>query len=147
MFKHILIPTDGSKLSDKAVKRALALAKANKARVTAVHVFSSTPAGGYGETAMGYELVCRRMRELGKLRAKKYLDRIETKAKASGVKFERAVMESDRAWEGIIGAARRKHCDLITIAAHGRGALSTLLLGSETNAVLAHSKIPVLVYR
>lgn len=147
MFKNILIPTDGSKLSDKAVNRALTLAKLHKARVTGVHVYSSTPNGGYGEVAAAYTAVQGRLRQLGLQRSKKYLDRIEAKAKSAGVKFDRVAMEGERAWEGIVTAARKKRCDLIVIAARGRGPFSTLLLGSETNAVLAHSKIPVLVYR
>jgi len=147
MFKNILVPTDGSKLSNRAVGRALALAKQHKAKIVGVHVFSSEPRGSQGEYAPAYALIRQRMRELGREQAKKILDRVEAKAKSAGVKFERAVEENDRAWEGIVGAARKKHCDLIAMAAHGRGTVSAFLLGSETSGVLSHSKIPVIVYR
>lgn len=140
MFKNILIPTDGSAFSKKAVKQALRFAKKQNAKVTSVHVFCSNPFGAFGDSC---EVAIKQTRELGIAQAKKFLDYVQTQAKSVSVKLDRVVMDSDRAWVGIIATARRKRCDLIVMGAHGRGAVSSLLLGSETSAVLAHSKIPV----
>ncbi len=146
MFKNILIPTDGSEFSEKVVADGMALAKTLHAKVTGVHVFSSYLISPYGEFGPSDEEVYKQMRALGQREGNKYLDRLQTAAKAAGVEFERVVLEKDRPWEGIIEAARKKHCDVIMMAAHGRRGLSALVVGSETNKVLTHAKIPVLVY-
>ena len=147
MFKHILIPTDGSALSRKALKRGLALARKLKTKVTAVYVFTPIAMTMYGEIGPGWETVEKHMREFARREGKKHLDRAEAIAKSSGVKIQRILIEDSPVWKGIIDTARMKRCDAIFMGAHGRGALTTLLLGSQTNAVLAHSKLPVLVYR
>jgi nucleotide-binding universal stress UspA family protein len=147
MFKRILIPTDGSTLSNKALKQGFALAKRLKSSVTVVHVYSPYVIGLGGDMGMGYATVEREMREFARSTGRKYLDRAETVAKAAGMKIERLLVEGMPTWKSIIDVARRKRCDAILMGAHGRGAMSALLLGSQTNAVLAHSKIPVVVYR
>lgn len=147
MFKHMLIPTDGSTLSGKALKRGIALAKRLKTNVTVVYVFTPFAVGLYGDMGMGYETLEQQMREFGRKEAKKYLGRAQAIAESAGVKINRLVVEDALPWRGIIGMARKKRCDVILMGARGRGAVSTALLGSQTNAVLAHSKIPVLVYR
>ena len=147
MFKNILIPTDGSKLSAKAVRSGVAFAKSIKAQITACYVVEPFQPYYFGDyippnmpTPREFE---RRAREIGE----KYLARIETAARAAGLKYRGAVVAADTPYEGIIKAAKKQGCDLIFMASHGRRGLSGMLLGSETNKVLTHSKIPVLVYR
>ncbi|MCJ7838627.1 MAG: universal stress protein [Burkholderiales bacterium] len=147
MFKNVLIPTDGSKLSAKAIKSGLAFAKSIKAQVTGCYVVEPFQPYYFGDyippdmpTPKEFE---RRAREAGE----KYLVQIEELARAAGVKYSGAVVKADTPYAGIINAAKKGRCDLIFMASHGRSGLSGLLLGSETNTVLTHSKIPVLVYR
>lgn len=147
MFKHVLIPTDGSAPSSKALKHGLSLAKKSKAKVTVVHVFTPFIVGAYGDMGMGYAELQQEMRELGRTQGKKVLDRAGTVAKSMGVKIDLVLVEDVSPWRGIVNTARKKRCDVVVIGAHGRGAMSALLIGSQTNAVLAHSKTPVLVYR
>jgi nucleotide-binding universal stress UspA family protein len=145
MYKQILVPTDGSKLSEKAVKTALRLASALGARVTATYVVPPYAAPVYSE-AMMYQP--ERHRAFAKRAGKKALDEIERAARAAGVQYSgSALVGADNPWEGILKTAKSKRCDLIVMASHGRRGLSGLLLGSETVKVLTHSKVPVLVCR
>lgn len=148
MFKHILIATDGSELSEKAIKHGVALAKSLNAKITGLHAMPSTfPVYYFGEAVWVDPSVETQAREAAAARGNKYLDRLEATAQSAKVACERALVQSDQPWKAIIDAAQSKRCDLILMAAHGRGGLSALVLGSETNKVLLHSKIPVLVYR
>jgi nucleotide-binding universal stress UspA family protein len=147
MFTNILIPTDGSTLSEKVVRDGTALAKLFGARLTGVHVVPATYIIHYGEIGPIDVRSEQELRDIARLAGGKFLDHIETAAKAAGVAFERALVESDDAWRGILEAAKQKQCDLIIMAAHGRRGIAALVLGSETNKVLTHSTIPVLVYR
>ncbi len=147
MYKNILMPTDGSKLSQKAIKSGIAFAKSINARVTGCFVVEPFEPYYFGEynppdmpTAKEFE---RGAREAGK----KYLQQIETAAQAAGLAYSGTVVKADSPYLGIINAAKKSGCDLIFMASHGRSGLSGLLLGHETNKVLTHSKIPVLVYR
>jgi nucleotide-binding universal stress UspA family protein len=147
MFKNVLIPTDGSKLSVKAIKSGVAFAKSINARVTGCHVVEPFQPYYFGDyippdmpTPKEFE---RHAREAGA----KYLQQIETAARAAGLEYSGSVVKSDAPYTGIIGAAKKGRCDLIFMASHGRSGLSGLLLGSETHKVLTHSKVPVLVYR
>jgi nucleotide-binding universal stress UspA family protein len=139
MFKNILVPSDGSSLSQKAVKEAIALAKVSGAKVTALHVypkFSGSPYGTFGPAEdVLEEAHNRQAREQGE------------KLFASGVSFASALVESNDVWKQIIAVARKKKCDLICMASHGRRGLSGVVLGSETQKVLTHTDIPVLVLR
>jgi nucleotide-binding universal stress UspA family protein len=146
MFKNILIPTDGSEFSEKIVNDGMALAKTLHAKVTGVHVFSSYLISPYGEFGPSDDEVYKQMRAVGEREANRYLDRLQAAATSAGVEFDRVVLEKDHPWEGILEAAKKEGCDAIMMAAHGRSGLSALVLGSETNKVLTHSKIPVLVY-
>lgn len=147
MFKHILLPTDGSKLSNKAVERGIAFAKKIKARVTAVHVVPEfTLMVDDGITMLSPSLK-KRFEEEGKARAGKMLVEIARKARNRGVRCATLCVSGDLPYQQIIAAARKKKCDLILMASHGRRGLSSLLLGSETSKVLLHSKVPVLVLR
>jgi nucleotide-binding universal stress UspA family protein len=149
IFRHILIPTDGSNLSEKAVHAGMTLAKTLNASVTAVHVFPSYLINLFvlSDTGPVDTRVQQEVWEAARRNGNKYLDHIETVAKSAGVKFDRVIAEGGNVWEGIVKTAQEKGCDLIVMAAHGRGGVAALLLGSETNKVLTHSKIPVLVYR
>lgn len=147
MFKNVLIPTDGSKLSQKAIKSGVAFAKSVNARVTGCYVVEPFQPYYFGEyippdmpTAKEFES---RAREAGE----KFLQLIETAARAAGLAYSGSVIRSNDPYLGIINAAKKGGCDLIFMASHGRSGLSGLLLGSETHKVLTHSKIPVLVYR
>jgi nucleotide-binding universal stress UspA family protein len=145
MFRHVLIPTDGSSFSDIAVTNGIKLAKGMKAKVTGLHV--TVP---FRILAIDSEELTETRREYeshSKARAKRILAAFETAAKGEGVTCESAVIESEYPYEAIIDTARDKGCDLILMASHGRHGVQALLLGSETHKVLIHSKIPVLVYR
>jgi nucleotide-binding universal stress UspA family protein len=147
MFKHILVPIDGSKFSAKAVKQAVRLAKSLGARVTG---FYATPEFGSTYYGDGYILrapSAKAHAESMEKQARKCLSTVEVEAEVEKVPCEVMHVVSDSPYEAIIDAARKKKCDLIFMASHGRRGLSGLVLGSETHKVLIHSKIPVLVCR
>jgi nucleotide-binding universal stress UspA family protein len=148
MYKHILLPTDGSKLSGKAVKQALQLAKFLGAKVTAVHVVPEyrevMDDGFVAPTILAYK---KRFEEENQKRAKTLLEGVKSGAQAAGVDCECAAVVSDVPYDAIIKQAKKAKCDLIMMASHGRKGLSGLLLGSETSKVLTHSTVPVLVVR
>jgi nucleotide-binding universal stress UspA family protein len=145
MFKHILLPTDGSELSAKAVTYGIALAKLSGAKVTAVTVTTPWQSVALGEMALAIDPdeYDRRTKEY----ADKTLATVDTAAKAAGVGCAVQTVSSPQPWEAIVEAAQKAGCDLIVMASHGRRGLTGFLLGSETQKVLTHSKIPVLVYR
>ncbi|HET9403124.1 MAG TPA: universal stress protein [Burkholderiales bacterium] len=147
MFKHILLPTDGSKLSAKAVKRGIELAKKSKARVTVIHIVPEFKLMVDEGITMLSAALKKRFEEEGRARAQKMLDDIARQARARGVRCTTLCVASDLPYLQIISAARKKKCDLILMASHGRRGLSSLLLGSETAKVLLHTKVPVLVVR
>lgn len=147
MFKHILLPTDGSKLSSKAVKRGIELAKTSRARVTAIHVVPEFKLMVDEGITMLSPALKKRFEDEGRARSRKMLDDIARQARARGVRCMTVCEASDLPYQSIIETARKKKCDLILMASHGRRGLSSLLLGSETAKVLLHSKIPVLVVR
>jgi nucleotide-binding universal stress UspA family protein len=148
MYKHILVPTDGSKLSQKAVAAAAKLAKASGAKLTGVYVIPPYTPPVYGEgVAYVPEMTPKAYKELTEREAKKALAAVEVEGSAAGVETRAVSLTHAHAWEGIIRTAKAKKCDLIVMASHGRKGLAGLLLGSETTKVLTHSKIPVLVCR
>ena len=148
MYQHILVSTDGSKLSHKAVRTAARLAKAVGARVTGLYVIPPYVPPMYGEGVIYSQVNSpQRHRELVKRAGRKALAVVEIEAQAAGVASGGAILAAQNAWQGIIRTAKTKKCDLIVMASHGRRGLAGLLLGSETSKVLTHSKIPVLVCR
>ena len=147
MYKHILVATDGSALSEKMLAPAVALARALRARITGVHVYPANLPVFTGEAAWIDQRLQDRLREAAMEDGNRYLDRVEQAAGAAGVACERALVAADHVWRGIIDTAQARGCDLIVMAAHGRRGAAAVLLGSETNRVLVHSTIPVLVYR
>ena len=148
MFKHILVPTDGSKLSSKAIRMAVRLARDTGAKVTAVYVVAPYVPPAYGEGAIYVPGVSpKRYKALTEREAHKALAAVEVEASTSGIAYAGTTQTAFNPWEAIIRAAWTKKCDLIVMASHGRRGLAGLLLGSETTKVLTHSKIPVLVCR
>ena len=148
MFRHILIPTDGSRLARKGIRAGIRLAKALGARVTGVYVMLPTTPRGYDDTAIFYAGVSARgWRHAFDKAAKKALSVIEAQARAAKVPCTTLIVHDRQPWEGILAAAHRRKCDVIALASHGRGGLGGLLLGSETQQLLARSRIPVLVVR
>jgi nucleotide-binding universal stress UspA family protein len=148
MFKHVLLPTDGSKLSERAVERGLDLAKYLDARVTAMHVIPEFRMMADESFVLPTSAdLKKRYDKEAKSRAEKMLQKIRARAESAGVKCEGVAVMGDVPYEHIIDTAKKRKCDLIVMASHGRRGLSGLLLGSETAKVLTHSKVPVLVVR
>ncbi|MCH9808346.1 MAG: universal stress protein [Alphaproteobacteria bacterium] len=144
MYQHILIATDGSELANKAVPHGLELAKLAGAKVTALTVrphLDDFVAEGVVISVSEDEL------ESFKKEIDHHLDFTRAAAKEAGVPLETIQVESGETWKAIVEAARDNKCDLIIMASHGRRGLSALIFGSETQGVLTHSDIPVLVYR
>ncbi len=145
MFKHILLPTDGSKRSENAVRCCMQLAKSLNAKVTALHVIPTFKTFTYrmemlesshGEYA-AESIEC----------ARRYLDFVKKVAVGARVECDSVQVVSDQPFKEIVRLADKKNCDLILMASHGRRGIAGFLLGSETQKVLTHSKVPVLVYR
>lgn len=148
MFKHILVATDGSKLAGKGIRAGVKLAKSLGARVTGVYVVLPYVPPVYGEAAVYYTgFSPAQYKAIVKKAAKKALAVVEIEAQAARVPYATRIVEGVPPWSGILKAARAQKCDAIVIASHGRGGVSGLLLGSETQRVLSHSKIPVVVVR
>ena len=148
MFKRILLPTDGSRLAAKGVKAGVKLAKALGAKVVGLYVVPPYNPMVYGEAAMYIPaLAVQDYKKISDQHAKKALATVQREARAAGVACETQVVTSAQPWEGILKAARARKCDAVAMASHGRGGLGGLLLGGETSRVLAHSKLPVIVYR
>ncbi len=149
MYKHILIPTDGSALSDKAVDAAITLAKLLGARITAFHAMEPYPLqGAYAAEASGVaELQPEIFAERSEEYAKRVLDAVASAAAAANVQCATAYASSRSPSVAIVEKAGEEKCDLIVMASHGRRGFEGFLLGSETQKVLTHSSIPVLVYR
>lgn len=147
MFKNILVPTDGSALSQENARRAVGFAKETGARITAFFAKPGYPVTYYGEGALIDPTSPEKFAELAEQQARENLGFVEELASEAGVACQTLSLTSDVPYEAIIEAATRSGCDLIFMASHGRRGFSGLLLGSETNKVLTHSKIPVLVYR
>jgi nucleotide-binding universal stress UspA family protein len=145
MYRHILIPTDGSNLSEQAIKQGVRLARSLNAKVTTVtvsptfHTFAVEPMM-VTETPQQYEEGC-------KVRTEKYLAVAREAAEAAGVSHDEVHIVHDHPYQAIIDTATRRGCDLIFMASHGRKGVSALVVGSETTKVLTHSKIPTLVCR
>lgn len=147
MFRNILVPTDGSALSRRAIKRAVQLAKEQKARVTGFFVGPTWQPRG-GDDSDPYRFVSPQQHsDAVKKTANRVLDAVRRAAASAGVPCTCTYSMGDYPYRNIVEAANRNRCDLIFMATHGRRGISRLLLGSETSKVLAHSSIPVLVCR
>lgn len=149
MFQHLLVPVDGSELSANTADRAITFAKETGAQITFFFAKPEYPLAFYGEGALIDPTTPERFAEMAEEQADEILSEAEAKSKAAaqGVKVASLSLTNAAPWEGIIAAAQQVGADLIFMASHGRRGISGLLLGSETQKVLTHSKIPVLVYR
>ena len=145
MYKHILLPTDGSELSVSAVRAGVQFAKEIGARVTALHV--TPPFHPIEMTPSVYTAHVEEHDAKAKESAQRALGAVTDAALATGVSCTTVHRVSFSPYEAIVGLADEAGCDLIFMASHGRRGVAALLLGSETNKVLTHSKIPVLVTR
>jgi nucleotide-binding universal stress UspA family protein len=144
MFKHLLLPTDGSPLSDFAIRKALQLAHSVGAKVTGVTVMPGYHVMSYAaeslqDTREQFEVDTRR-------HADKYLSKLNEAATLADVLCDTVAIRGDHPYEQIIATAEQRQCDLIVMASHGRKGIKALLLGGETLKVLTHTKTPVLVF-
>ena len=146
MFKHILISTDGSPVSNKAAKAGVALAKALGAKVTAYYAVDPMHSL-YVEDYTFDEKMIKGLEDSARQTGQKSVEAIGRMAKAAGVPFASVVTKANTPYEGVIDVARKRKCDAIFMASHGRRGLSKLIMGSVTQKVLMLSKIPVVVYR
>jgi nucleotide-binding universal stress UspA family protein len=147
MYKHILVPTDGSRRSQRAVERAVALARATGARITGLFVApAATPVVYKRFIPVGYVSPDEHA-EVIQRAAAHHLAAVSKAAATGGVRCECVTVTGDFPAEAIVAEAKRRKCDLIFMASHSRTGLPALLLGSETRKVLQESKIPVLVDR
>ena len=150
MYRHILIPTDGSELAEHAVTNGLSLAKSVGAKVTVIIVkdpfnWLSVPETRASQRQARDALA--KHSEQVKKHAANVLRRAAAAAKQAGVPCDTMQVENVQPYQAIIAAASDRGCDLIVMASHGRGGLSAVVLGSVTSKVLTHTKTPVLVYR
>jgi nucleotide-binding universal stress UspA family protein len=147
MFKHILIPTDGSPVSAKAVRAGIAFAKQAGAKVTGYHAVEPVPLHLYGEGYVADKKMIAEFERRNLAAAKTHVDAIAREARKAGVQFDSVVKTARTPYEGIVDAAKSRKCDLILMSSHGHRGLMRLTLGSVADKVIQLSKIPVLVYR
>ncbi|MGD2140386.1 MAG: universal stress protein [Burkholderiales bacterium] len=147
MYKHILIPTDGSELSRLVVREGIALAKTLGAKVTGFYSPEQYEVLAYGEYFPPDLISKGEWNKRNKQAAEKYLAPLEKAAKTANVPYEGYYRDGIAPWQAIIDAAKKKKCDLIFMASHGRTGITSLVLGSQAAKVLSHSPIPVLIHK
>lgn len=147
MFKHILVPTDGSHLSKQAAQRAVLFASGIGARISVLYVKPASTEYSWASGAWVEFQNPALVDEFAEIDAQEILGAVEMLCWKEGVMCNKVTRTSSAVYEEIIDAATKCECDLIFMASHGRRGINALLLGSETQKVLTHSKIPVLVYR
>lgn len=147
MFKHLLVPTDGTEFALAAVRCAVSFASDASARITFLYIEHAFPAMYFGEGAIMDENAPEIFHEQADSQAHQALALAEETAHDAGVECSLLALISEVPYEAIIKAAQRNDCDLIFMASHGRSGIGQLLLSSETEKVLSHTKIPVLVHR
>ena len=147
MFKHILVPTDGSGFSNKAVAAAAQLAHALRAKLLLLHVRSPIESPHHVEGGALSHLGGKVMMQEIEDEERKLLDAALAIAAADGMKAETAFVAGYSPYDAIIRIAREEQCYLIVMASHGRRGISGFLIGSETQKVLTHTTIPVLIVR
>ena len=148
-YRHILFPTDGTRLSGKALKAAIALARLTRARITALNVTAPYMPAAYVDAFIpeppGYTQA--EHRKATRAAAERLLGMVEKSARTARVRCDTIHAEDASPWRAILRTARSRGCDLIVMASHGRRGIEALVLGSETNKVLTHSRVPVMVCR
>jgi nucleotide-binding universal stress UspA family protein len=147
VFKHLLVATDGSKISAKAVTHAFGLARALGAKLTAFYASPDYPSPMYSEASIYIPMKRKEYAAACNKEADFILNPIAAKAEAAGIQFNAVHSIAAVPWEAILAAAKKNKCDGIVMASHGRRGVSALLLGSETQKVLTHTKLPVIVVR
>jgi nucleotide-binding universal stress UspA family protein len=147
VFKRILIPTDGSRVADRAVKAGVRFAREIGARVVGYYAIEPVQAYYYSDGAMTDGRLIAELDRQSKANGEKTLAAMAKLARAGRVRFDSLCDRPRTAYDGIIAATRKKKCDVIFMASHGRSGLAKLVIGSVTQKVLAQSKIPVMVYR
>lgn len=148
MYQHILIATDGSELAAKAVEHGIALAKRLNVPVTAVTVTEPWSVLELGRAArQGNPNPIAQFEDMATAAATSILDKVRNLASSQGVTCDVVHVHDQHPAEGIIATAKNKACDLIVMASHGRRGLDRVLLGSQANEVLTHSKVPALIVR
>ena len=144
MFKHILVPIDGSKTALHAADTAIELAAKINAKITVVHVIHVYPYVGLGDGAIeGLDQYL----SAATASASNAISAVQQRVEAAGVAFASRIAESNTVWRGILDAAEHTDTDLIVMGTHGRGMIDRLLLGSVTQRVLSHASVPVMVVR
>ncbi len=147
MYQRILVATDGSTLSKKAVRSAIQLASGLDAELVALYVVPRYPMTYFeGGMSISPEEVSRTEKQWA-VKGQAVVDEVQQAAQEQGIKAKAVIVRSDLVAESLISAAKKHKCDLIVMASHGRKGLKRVLLGSETQHVLTHSTIPVLVLR
>ena len=144
MFKHLLVPIDGSSTSQLAVEKAIGLAQKFDSRVSAIFVIDPYPFTGVG-TDFAYGQA--EYLNAATAEANGAIQAAKAQFEAAGVAVETSVVEAHATWRGVVQTAESKQADLIVMGSHGRSGLEKLVLGSVTQAVLSHTKCPVLVVR
>ena len=147
MYKHLLVATDGSRLSAKAVTHAIALSQALSAKLTAFYASPDYPLPAAADGVVYDPMSKQEYAKAARKEADLILSAVKLKAEAGGVTCDLLHSFDNSPWEAILAAAKKARCDAIVMASHGRRGLSALLLGSETQKVLTHTKLPVLVLR
>ena len=144
MFKRILVPTDGSDITGKAVDKAIGLAKSVGATLYAISVKEPFP---YSAISEMQPVPPQEFYDAQERVTTEWVTAAQRVAQEAGVPFQGFTLEAVHPWEAILDQAKTHACDLIVMASHGRRGISALLLGSETQRVLTHGQIPVLVVK
>jgi nucleotide-binding universal stress UspA family protein len=144
MFKHLLVPVDGSDVSKKSLKKVAQLAIADKAAVTLVYVSDPLPPTVYSDSTMGYGINQKDHQKVCAAYAQDVFKKAAT-ALGAGVKAKSLHVSNTNLSAGILDAAKKAKADVIVMASHKRTGIKGLLLGSETHEVIVHSTLPVLV--
>ena len=147
MYQRILVATDGSALSRKAVRSSIELAAATDAELVALYVVPRYPVSYFEGGVSISEADIARTEKQWADRGQAVVDKVREDAEAQDVKAKAVVVRSDLVAEAILAAAKKHKCDLVVMASHGRKGIKRILLGSETQHVLTHSSLPVLVLR
>jgi len=147
MYKRILVATDGSNLSKKAIASAIELAALSGAELIAVKVTPRYPQSYFEGSLPLSQTEVNKIEKQWADGAQKTVDAVAKTAKSKGVSAKAVVVKSDIVSDAVIAAAKKHKADLIVMASHGRRGIKRLLLGSETQQVLTHANIPVLVLR
>lgn len=147
MYKHIMVPIDGSRLSLKALNSAVKLARLAGSRLTVLHVVAPFDPLIYAEGYVVGAEALKDYEEAAREKGEQHLKRAAGAARRAGVECATRLVTSSFPHKAIIAEARRRNCDVIVMASHGRRGIRAILLGSETTKVLTHCRVPVLVVR